>query len=473
MTGQQPAGREQGRLLAQPDQDRMTQESEVLLAQLRRRRRSDWLEGTVLVDSSVRRNGRYADGRLAETTLVVDAGMAVRLLTPDGFRYRAASAPADSLVDELLGGKSPASGRRWDGAAGQRASWDAAGAAREADTAELMALLDGIDAAARAQDPRIVQVLIFFDVVRRGVRIGSLDQGVVEDRRDLVYLTVRTVAKTGDRIAAGFYTPGIAGAPGLLDAAAIGRESAVRAVHSLEGRPAPVGEFPVVVAGGRGIVLLHEACCHPLEGDEVLKGSIYSGRVGERIAAPGVTIVDDAALPDAVGSHRYDDERVPASATTLVEDGVLRSFLTDRESALRLGTSLTSNGRCHSYQQPPIPRMTNTCLGAGALTPEEIIADTPRGIYAEHVAGGEVVEATGEFVFRVTNGYYIENGRLTDPIAETTIAGNGAKVLTDIDAIGNDVQLGAAKCGKFGQLIPVGVSGPTLRVASMLVGGTS
>ncbi|MET7685059.1 TldD/PmbA family protein [Streptomyces sp. NPDC005423] len=471
MSEHQSAGRERGGLVSAATGDRMTQESEALLGRLRRRRRRDWLGGTVLADNSVRRNGRYVDGRIAETTLVVDAGMAVRLLTPDGFRHRSASLPAASLVDELLGERTPADGRHWDGPAEAGTAW--ADAARESDPAELLALLDGVDAAARGQDPRIVQVLIFFDVVRRAVHIGSLDEELVRDRRDLVYLTVRAVAKSGDRMAAGFYTPGIAGAPGSLDAAAIGRESAVRALHSLEGRPAPVGDFPVVVAGGRGIVLLHEACCHPLEGDEVLKGTVYAQRVGERIAAPGVTIVDDATLTGAVGSHRYDDERTPAAATTLVEDGVLRSFLTDRESAHRLGTAPTGNGRCLSYQQPPIPRMTNTCLLAGDRTPQEIIADTPRGIYAEHVAGGEVVEATGEFVFRVTNGHYIENGRLTDPIAETTIAGNGADVLTRIDAVGDDVQLGAAKCGKFGQLIPVGVSGPTLRVASMLVGGTS
>lgn len=471
MTGKQPVGQEPGRPPGDPAQDWLTAEGEALLDRLRRERRADWLEGTVLVDDSVRRNGRYADGRVVETTLVADTGTAVRLLTPDGFRYRSASGTAGTPVDELLGGRGAV---RPGGGAPCRAPAGGPGdeETRESDTAGLLRLLDGIDAAARAEDPRIVQVLVFFDVVRRSVRIGSLERGLVADRRDLVYLTVRAVARSGERIAAGFYTPGIAGTPDRLDAAAIGRESAVRAVHSLEGRPAPVGDFPVVVAGGRGIVLLHEACCHPLEGDEVLKGSVYTGRLGQRIAAPGVTIVDDAGLPDAVGSHRYDDERVPAAATTLVEDGVLRSFLTDRESAHRLGTSPTGNGRCLSYQHAPIPRMTNTCLRPGDLTPQEMIADTPRGIYAEHVAGGEVVESTGDFVFRVTNGYWIENGRLTDPIAETTIAGNGARVLTDIDAVGDDVQHGAAKCGKFGQLIPVGVSGPTLRVASLLVGGT-
>jgi TldD protein len=220
------------------------------------------------------------------------------------------------------------------------------------------------------------------------------------------------------------------------------------------------------------MVLIHEACCHPLEADEVLRGSVYAGHLGASIAAPGVSIVDDPSLPGAVGSYAMDDDGLPAGPTTLVHHGKLTSFLSDRVTSLRIGLPATPNGRRDGYHNRPIPRMTNTCVLAGDTTPADIISDTEYGLYAPHVGGGEVLESTGDFVFRVANGYLIENGRITDPISETTVRGNGADVLRAINAVGSDVELGVAKCGKFGQLIPVGVCGPTVRIGSLQVGGT-
>jgi TldD protein len=265
---------------------------------------------------------------------------------------------------------------------------------------------------------------------------------------------------------------GVSQAVDALDLASCGTEVARRAIDALDARPAPMGNFPVVIVGGRGMVMLHEACCHPLEGDEVHRGSIYAGKLGRQVASPLVSVWDDARVPGAVGSYGFDDEGSAGRTTALIRDGVLEGYLTDQLSAQQLDAPVTGNGRCATLLDAPLPRMSNTRLAAGGTDVADIIADTGRGIYAEHIGGGEVVESTGAFVFRVTSGYLIENGRLTAPLEETTLAGYGAEVLTGIDAVGNDSTVAAALCGKFDQLLPVGVIGPTVRVRSLLVGGT-
>jgi TldD protein len=220
------------------------------------------------------------------------------------------------------------------------------------------------------------------------------------------------------------------------------------------------------------MVLIHEACCHPLEADEVLRSSVYRDRLGTAIASEAVTIVDDALVPGAAGSYRVDDEGVTARATPLVEEGRLVSFLTDRLGALRLGVGATGNGRRDTYRSTALPRMSNTRVAAGEAEPEELVATVRRGVFARHVGGGEVVESTGDFVFRITNGFLIEDGRITDPIEETTVRGNGAEVLRDVELVASDVAVAAARCGKHGQFVPVGLVGPTLKIRSLLVGGT-
>lgn len=417
-------------------------------ATLCRRRQPHWLDGTAFGEVTTRITGRFADGAFIDCSSSIDAGISVRVHTAEGIRYQTRDGLRPGLIPTAF-------------------------QAESVPLEAIMATLAAIDTAARAYDPSVVQVLIDFEIANRRICIGSLDSPVVQDRRQLVYLIVRVVARLRDRMSAGFYTPGLAGTADALDPAAIGAESAARAVASLEARPAPAGHFPVVVAGGRGIVLLHEACCHPLEGDEVSKGSVYGRQLGTTIASDLVSIVDDGTIGGAVGTSVFDDEGLPTRSTPLVTDGRLTSFLTDRQTARDIGHPRTGNARCQSYRFPPLPRMTNTRLVAGTARADDIIGDTRFGLYAQHVAGGEVVESTGDFVFRVTNGYWIEDGKIGHPITETTVAGNGADVLRHIDAVADDTRVGAARCGKFGQYIPVGVAGPTLRVRSLLVGGSS
>jgi TldD protein len=384
-----------------------------------------------------------------------------------GFRHRAAAGlvPAavlpDAPADTSSARPAPAAAL-----AGELPAW--------LEIPAVLKTLRDVEEAARGHDASISQVVIDFELNDQSMcLVRGADEDPYDEHRLLSYLSIRVIARRGGRVSTGFYTPGTSGTLAGLDAPACGAEVARRAVTGLDARPAPIGRMPVVVAGGRGMVLLHEACCHPLEGDEVVRGSVYAGRKGEMVAAPLVTVVDDPTVPGAVGSYRHDDEGVPGTPTTVIERGRLVNYLTDEDSGARLGLGSSGNGRCTTVLDPPLPRMTNTCLAAGTTKVADIIADTPFGIYAEHVGGGEVIESTGEFTFRVTNGRLIENGRLTDPIEETTIAGIGSRMLQDVDAVADDPAVGAAKCGKFGQWVPVGVIGPTLRVGSLLVGGTA
>jgi TldD protein len=418
-------------------------------------------DASIFVERRSTVTARFADSRITDMTVTRQAGSNARWLTPQRSWYQAFDqVEPPALTSMLLGGPPRRHTSAW----------------RDGDSVaeivgELRSLLEAIDRAGRDEDPRIEQVLIDAEWHEQLVTTVR-PEGIGVERRHLRYLTLRTVAREHGRVGTGFYTPATSDPTALLDPVQIGVESARRALTTLYGRELPVQRMPVVVGGGRGMVLIHEACCHPLEGDEILRGSVYADRLGTPIAAPGVTITDDPLTPGGPGSYRFDDEGAPAAPTTMVDDGVLNSFLTDRASALRLGTRSTGNGRRESFRDIPIPRMSNTCVGAGQVDPGDIVADTAAGIYAVHVGGGEVIESTGDFVFRVHNGFLIENGRITDPIQETTVQGNGIQVLRDIDAVGTDVRLGAAKCGKFNQLIPVGVQGPTLRIRSLLVGGT-
>lgn len=448
----------------------------VLSSALRRAAPPACQHAGLFVEEGVRIGLRYADSRVADVTYNHVRGASVRWVTAQDVRYRSTDVVDVDDILHLLGqaGPTPLSDWRRDGAHGRpRPAVGDNGAKEQHDDTigRLAHLAAAVDAAARDVDDRITRVLIDVEHHSQSVCAVTLEGGST-DNRHLLYLTVRAVARSGERIASSYYTPATSDPDGVLDPVAIGREAAKRALQSLVARPAPIRHMPIVVGPGRGMVLIHEACCHPLEGDEVLRGSVYAGRLGTRIAAEHVSIDDDSLVPGAVGTYRIDDEGVPGRRTALVTDGVLRSYLTDRLSAARLGVAPSGNGRRDGYQSMPLPRMSNTCVHPGPHSPESIIADTKFGLYAEHVGGGEVVESTGDFVFRVTNGYLIENGRLTDPIQETTVSGNGAAVLNDIDAVGNDVQVGAAKCGKYGQFLPVGVVGPTLRIRSLLVGGT-
>ncbi|MFE5888958.1 TldD/PmbA family protein [Streptomyces sp. NPDC056468] len=433
-----------------------------LAAEIRRHRPPDCAGTSGAVQAWYRTSGRFAEGRVSDISVQRGEGTSARYVLRDGFRHRSVPGldPRAAVLDGT-GRRSPAAGP--PGGGGPGPDW--------MDLSRVLPVLGELEKSARDFDPAVAQVVIDFELSEQDMVLAQ-DDLLHEEHRLLSYLTVRVIARRGGRTATGFYTPGVSGSLDGIDAGAAGAEVAQRAVTGLDARPAPVGHLPVVVAGGRGMVLLHEACCHPLEGDEVLRGSVYAARIGESVASPLVTITDDPTVPGAVGSFRYDDEGTPGAPTTLIENGVLRSYLTDQESAARLGLAPSGNGRCTTVLHPPQPRMTNTCLAAGTSAVQDIVSGTEFGIFAQHVGGGEVIESTGEFTFRVTNGFLIENGRITDPIEETTITGTGTQVLRDIDAIADDPVVGAAKCGKFGQWVPVGVVGPTLRVRSLLVGGT-
>jgi len=421
--------------------------------------------GSVFVESARLLNARFTEGHVTKAASSQQWGSATRRIRGTGaVAFGASNEWRPTAIAALLAGETASSH-----AANEREK----GTTSETDDllAEATRFCEQIDAAAREFHSAVTQVLIDVERVRREVAVVTPD-AVHREFRTLEYFTVRAICNSGNELTTGFYTPATSGSLDNLDPVHIGRLAARRAVDGRGARPAPIATVPVVVAGGRGMVLIHEACCHPIEGDEVVKGSIYSGGLGSRIAAPELRIADDSQVPGAVGSYGFDDEGELSRRTPLVEDGLLVNYLTDVSNGVALGRGSSGNGRVDNFKSTPLPRMSNTVVGAGRLAPEQVIEQTEHGIYAEVVGGGEVVEATGEFVFRVLNGRMIENGQLTDAIQETTIGGNGKEVLRNVDMIASDVQVGAAQCGKHGQYVPVGVIGPTLRISGLRVGGT-
>lgn len=258
-----------------------------------------------------------------------------------------------------------------------------------------------------------------------------------------------------------------------LDAHALAALAARRAVTKLGARPAPAGVVPVVLAKGSGGILFHEACGHGLEADHIAKGSsVYAGRLGERVASPLVTLVDDGSVVGEWGSARIDDEGNPTQSNVLIRDGELVDYLWDRRSAATLGQMARGNGRRQDYRSLPMVRMTNTFLAPGASDPADVVASTDHGVYVAALSGGQVNTATGDFVFGVQEAYLIEHGRITAPIRDTQLIGNGPEVLASVDAVANDFDMTAGTCGKNGQSVPVGCGQPTLRLAGVTLGGT-
>jgi TldD protein len=330
--------------------------------------------------------------------------------------------------------------------------------------------------AARSVDPAIRQVLVSYVDAAQQLLIANSEGLWVEEERPRIRLAVQAVAARDDVVQTGFEGPaGLAGAE-LFDRfppARTGEKAARMAVTMLDGRPAPAGEMAVVVGPGGGGILFHEACGHGLEADLVVKAaSVFHGRLGERIASPLVTGVDDGTVPSAWGSFAHDDEGTPSQRTVLFDEGVLVGFLYDRLRASQDGVASTGNGRRQSYASLPIPRMRNSFILAGDARPGDVIADTRRGLFARTLGGGQVNPATGDFVFGVTEGYLIEDGRVTAPVRGANLIGNGPTILAAIDAMGDDFDTRDGICGKEGQSAPVSNGSPTLRIARMTVGGT-
>ncbi len=347
------------------------------------------------------------------------------------------------------------------------------------DEVRKIGLLKHVDAEARAADPRVTQVMCSLAGVREVVLILTAEGELVTDVRPLVRMNVQVLVEQGGRRESG--SSGGGGRSGYLyfteedRAGAYAREAVRQALVNLEAVDAPAGSMKVVLGPGWPGVLLHEAIGHGLEGDFNRKGtSAFAGRVGERVAAPGITIVDDGTLPGRRGSLNVDDEGTVTQQTVLIEDGYLRGYMQDRLNARLSGARSTGNGRRESYAHLPMPRMTNTYMLAGGHDPAEIIASVDRGLYAVNFGGGQVDITSGKFVFSASEAYLIEDGRVTRPVKGATLIGNGPDVLTRVSMVGNDLELdtGVGTCGKEGQGVPVGVGQPTLRIDGMTVGGT-
>jgi len=342
-----------------------------------------------------------------------------------------------------------------------------------------VALLAKVDAAARAADPRIVNVMASVLTEYRVVLIATSEGLVVGDVRPLSRLNVSCIAEEGTNRQIGTY-----GAGGRTDFtqfldgdayADLAREAARQAVLNLEAEEAPAGTMDVVLGPGWPGILLHEAIGHGLEADFNRKEvSAFSGLIGKRVAAEICTVVDDGTIPGRRGSLNVDDEGTPTGHTVLIENGILKGYLTDRLNAALTGAALTGNGRRESYAHAPMPRMTNTYMEAGDTPPEDIIRGVRKGLYAVSFGGGQVDITSGKFVFSASEAYLIEDGKVTRPVKGATLIGNGPDVLTRVTEVGNDLALdpGVGTCGKEGQSVPVGVGLPTIRVNALTVGGT-
>ena len=340
-------------------------------------------------------------------------------------------------------------------------------------------LLKEIDGFARGLDARVKQVSISLGGERKEVQIIRADGASAADIRPLIRLSISVVVSNGSRMESGSFGGGgripydHCFAPEFWQNAV--REALRQALVNLESVAAPAGEMTVVLGPGWPGILLHEAIGHGLEGDfNRKKSSAFSGLMGQRIAAPGVTVVDDGTIDQRRGSLTIDDEGTPTSRTVLIEDGILRGFLQDRLNARLMGMKPTGNGRRQSYAHLPMPRMTNTIMLSGTQSSEEILRGVKRGIYAVNFGGGQVDITSGKFVFSASEAYLVENGRVGAPIKGATLIGNGPDVLTKIGAIGNDSALdpGIGTCGKDGQSVPVGVGQPTLLINGLTIGGT-
>ena len=346
--------------------------------------------------------------------------------------------------------------------------------------ADKVALCQRIDAAARARDPRVVQVSASLSGSWSVIEIVRADGFVATDIRPLVRLNVSIVAQQGDRRESGSF--GMGGRylyDRLFDEKVWQRaidEALAQALVNLDAVAAPAGETTVLLGPGWPGILLHEAIGHGLEGDFNRKGtSAFSGRIGERVGAPGVTVVDDGSIPDRRGSLSIDDEGTPTGETVLIEDGILRSYMQDRLNARLMGVAATGNGRRESFAHAPMPRMTNTFMKDGPDDPAELLSRVKSGIFAKSFGGGQVDIVSGKFVFSCTEAYRIENGKLGAPIKGATLIGDGPTVLTRVTGIGNDFALdeGIGMCGKGGQSVPAGVGQPTLLIDRLTVGGTA
>ena len=351
------------------------------------------------------------------------------------------------------------------------------------DSATKIALLEKVEQRARAKDPRVAQVMAGLASEYDVVLIARADGTLAADVRPLVRLSLTVIAEqvVGGKTRREVGSAGGGGRFGLgyFDDAIINQyvdEAVNAALTNLEARPAPAGEMTVVLGAGWPGILLHEAIGHGLEGDFNRKGSsAFAGRIGQRVAAKGVTVLDDGTITDRRGSLNVDDEGNASQRNVLIEDGILKGYIQDSMNARLMGVKPTGNGRRESYANVPMPRMTNTYMLGGTMPPQEIIASIKRGLYASNFGGGQVDITSGKFVFSASEAFWVENGKILYPVKGATLVGSGPECLKHVSMIGNDMKLdsGVGTCGKEGQSVPVGVGQPTLRIDGLTVGGTA
>jgi len=439
----------------------------------------------VFVEDRRSSSAQLDDGRVEELSSGHDRGAGIRVVVGDttGFAHT-----ADLTEEGLRSAASAAAAAARGGGGGVReVALTRQSAPRPNDVAILpetvgkgtkVELLQRADEAARAEGGSIRQVRARYGDSRRQILVANSDGLLSGDDQVRTLFVVSTVAFGDTGMQTGYESLGRTIGFELFDRVEvedIARSAARRAITKLDARPAPSGALPVVIGPGGGGVLFHEACGHGLEKDLVDKGaSVFKGRLGQQVASPLVTLVDDGTMAEEWGAYAIDDEGTPAQRNVLIQDGVLTDYMWDFLRSRKAGRAVSGNGRRQSYQHLPMVRMTNTYLLAGESSPESIVSSTDRGVYVAHLGGGQVNTATGDFVFGMTEAYLIENGKITEPIREGNLIGNGPTVLSEIDAVGNDFAMGSpGTCGKDGQGVPVGDGVPTLRVPALTIGGTA
>jgi TldD protein len=429
-------------------------------------------------------SARLDDGRVEELTSGLDRGAGIRVVRGDTTGFAHTSDLSENGLRTAA--DSAAAAARGGGGGVREVEVTRRSVERPHDVQILpqdvpksakVELLQRAEAAARSEGSSVRQVSALTADSRRQILIANSDGVLVEDDQVRTRFMVQAVAVGDTGMQTGYEGPGRTIGFELydeVDVEDVARTAARRALSMLKARPAPSGKLPVVLKKGAGGVLFHEACGHGLEADLVGKdASVFRGRMGEQVASPLVTLVDDGTYAREWGTYAVDDEGNPARRNTLIENGVLTDYMWDFLRARKEGRVSSGNGRRQSYQHLPMVRMTNTYVLEGEDDPDEIIRQTPHGVYCVQLGGGQVNTATGDFVFGITEAYMIENGEVTEPIRSANLIGNGPEVLQLIDAVGNDFDTWAGTCGKDGQGVPVSSGQPTLRVGAITIGGTA
>ncbi len=424
------------------------------------------------------------DGRVDELSSGRERGAGIRVISGETTGY---AHTADLSLEGLLRAAEAASAvARSDGRgervvpAGPLSEVSSLRALRDharADKAGTLELLQRADHAARSQGGAISQVQAACGTSRRAVLIANSEGLLARDEQTRSRFSVSCVASGDAGLQTGYETVARTLGFELFDdvsVEALAEAAARRALTKLAARPAPSGELPVVLAGGSGGILFHEACGHGLEADHIVKdASVYAGRIGQLVASPLVTLVDDGTVDTEWGTFGVDDEGRPAQRNVLIDQGVLTDYLWDYVRSRQEGRRSSGNGRRQTYQHLPMVRMTNTFLLPGTDDAEEIVAQTPRGVYVAQLGGGQVNTATGDFVFGTTEAYLIEDGKITEPLRDANLIGNGPEVLKRVDAVGTDFAMTPGTCGKDGQSVPVGCGQATMRLSGVTIGGTA